>query len=82
MLPIDVDSEDDVVVLAYLSWSTKNSERTTRNMLETYSDHLAATLSSKLAEGSEIAVSWDAEYTGLNIKHSYYIENGNAYKQK
>lgn len=74
-------SEDDVVVLAYLSWSTKNSERTTRDMLEMYSDHLAATLSPKLAEGSEIAVFWDAQYTGLKIKHSYYIENGKAYKQ-
>lgn len=74
-------SEDDVVVLAYLSWSTKNSERTTRDMLEMYSDHLAVTLSPKLAEGSEIAVFWDAQYTGLKIKHSYYIENGKAYKQ-
>ena len=33
------------------------------------------------AEGSEIALFWKAEYTGLDIKHSYYIKNGNAYKQ-
>lgn len=78
---LGTDSEEDVVVLANLSWSTKNLEKTTREMLEMYSDHLAATLSSSLAEGSEIALFWEADYTGLNIKHSYYIKNGNAYKQ-
>lgn len=75
------ESNKDVVVLVNLSWSTKNLENTTRTMLEMYSDHLAAKLSSQLAEGSEIALFWKAEYTGLDIKHSYYIKNGNAYKQ-
>lgn len=78
---LGTDSNKDVVVLAKLSWSTKNSEKTTREMLEMYSDHLAAKLAPELAEGSEIALFWKAEYTGLDIKHSYYIKNGNAYKQ-
>lgn len=75
------DSNKDVIVLANLSWSTKNSEKMTREMLEMYSDHLATNLSSNLPEGSEIAIFWNAEYTELNIKHSYYIKNTNAYKQ-
>ncbi len=78
---LGTDASNDVVVLANLSWSTKNLEKMTREMLEMYSDHLAATLSSELAEGSEIALFWKAEYTGLDIKHSYCIKNGNAYKQ-
>lgn len=75
------DYDKDVVVLAYLSWSTKNLEKTTREMLEMYSNHLAAKLAPNLEDGSEIALFWDAEYTGLSIKHSYYIKNGNAYVQ-
>ncbi|MGL4569638.1 MAG: hypothetical protein ACRCVJ_01070 [Clostridium sp.] len=78
---LGTDSNKDVVVLANLSWSTKNSEKTTKKMLEMYSEHIAAILAPELAEGSEIALFWKAEYTGLNIKHSYYIKNGNAYKQ-
>lgn len=75
------DYDKDVIVLAYLSWSTKNLEKTTREMLEMYSNHLAAKLAPNLEDGSEIALFWDAEYTGLSIKHSYYIKNGNAYVQ-
>ena len=78
---LGTDANNDVVVLVNLSWSTKNLEKMTREMLEMYSDYLAATLSSELAEGSEIALFWKAEYTGLDIKHSYYIKEGNAYKQ-
>lgn len=78
---LGTDYNKDVIVLADLSWSTKNSEKMTREMLQMYSDHLAVKLSSELENGSEIALFWDAEYTGLNIKHSYYIKNGNAYKQ-
>lgn len=78
---LGTDLNEDVIVLVDLSWSTKNTEKTTREMLEMYSDHLAASISSELADGSEIALFWDAEYTGLDIKHSYYIKNGNAYKQ-
>lgn len=76
------DSEEEVIVLAYLSWSTKNLEKMTREMLEMYSNHLAAKLAPQLSDGSEIALFWDAEYTGLSIKHSYCIKNGNAYVQK
>lgn len=78
---IGTESNKDVIVLVNLSWSRKNTEWLTREMLEMYSDHLAVKISSELADGSEIVLFWDAEYTGLNIKHSYYVENGNAYKQ-
>lgn len=78
---LGTEIKNDVIVLANLSWSVKNREETTREMLEMYSDHLAVTLAPNLENGSEIALFWNATYTGLNIKHSYYIENGNAYKQ-
>lgn len=78
---LGTEAENDVIVLANLSWSVKNREELTREMLEMYSDHLAVKIASELEDGSEIALFWDATYTGLNIKHSYYVENGNAYKQ-
>lgn len=74
-------SNKDVIVLINLSWSRKNTEFMTREMLKTYSDQLAVKMASKLADGSEIALFWDAEYTGLSIKHSYYIKNNEAYIQ-
>lgn len=75
------DADDDVIVLANLTWSTANKEKTTREMLKMYSDHLAAKMAPELANGSEIALFWKAEYTGLDIKHSYVVRDGNAYIQ-
>ena len=77
------DSNKDVIVLANLTWRVqKVLKKTTIEMLEMYSDHLAAKLAPELAEGSEIALFWNAEYTGLDIKYSYYVKNGNAYRQQ
>ena len=77
------DSNKDVIVLANLTWRVqKVLKKTTIEMLEMYSDRLAAKLAPELAEGSEIALFWNAEYTGLNIKYSYYVKNGNAYRQQ
>lgn len=78
---LGTDDNKDVVVLGYLSWSTKNTEKMTREMLKMYSEHFAATIAPSLANGSEIALFWDAEYTGLSIKHSYYVKDGKAYMQ-
>lgn len=75
------DKDDDVIVLIDLSWSTKNLEKTTREILKMYSDHIATKLASSLADESELAFFWDANYSGLSIKHSYQIKSGNAYKQ-
>lgn len=74
------DATDDVIVLANLSWSTRNSEKMTREMLELHSNNLAVELARKLTDGSEITLFWKAEYTGLDIKHSYYVRGGKAYK--
>ena len=48
------------VVLAHLEWNVKNRAKTTRDMLEQYSDHLAA----KLADYnvSEVTVFWEVPY--------------------
>ncbi|MBP3916192.1 hypothetical protein [Clostridium sp.] len=79
---LGTDSNKDVVVLGNFSWSTLNTEKLTREMLEMYSDHLSAKLAPELADGSEIAFFWKAEYTGLDIKHTYTIKGGSAYKSK
>lgn len=74
------DATNDVIVLANLSWSSRNSEKMTREMLELHSNNLAVELAPQLADGSEITLFWKAEYTGLDIKHSYYVRGGKAYK--
>lgn len=48
------------IVLPHLKWDVQNSKKTTRDMLEMYSDHLAA----KLADYnvSEVTVFWEVPY--------------------
>lgn len=50
------DIEDDVVVLVYLTWSVKNGEKSTNNMLNMYGDHLSDKMAKELPEGSEICL--------------------------
>lgn len=64
------------IVLPHLKWDVKNRASTTRDMLEQYSDHLAATLAD-IDEVSEITVFWEVPYhkEDTNIaKHEYARE--------
>lgn len=67
------------IVLPYLKWSVKNSAKTTMEMLEMYSDHLAA----KLADDknvSEITVFWEVPYhlEGNNVAKFMYERSGDG----
>ena len=67
------------LVLPYLKWSVKNSAKTTMEMLEMYSDHLAA----KLADDknvSEITVFWEVPYhlEGNNVAKFMYERSGDG----
>lgn len=49
------------IVQPHLTWNVKNKEKTTREMLEQYSDHLAAKLAAE-TDVSEITVFWEVPY--------------------
>lgn len=67
------------IVLPYLKWDVKNSKKTTKEMLEMYSDHLAATLAEE-GDISEITVFWEVPYhvEGDNIAKFNYTKNGDS----
>lgn len=49
------------IVLPHLKWDVKNGAKTTREMLEMYSDHLAAKLAEQ-SDVSEITVFWEVPH--------------------
>lgn len=71
------DKEDDYIVLAYLKWDRKNRAKGTREMLEMYSDDLAATLA-KHENIEEITVFWEVPYhlEGNNSVKMSYLRSG------
>lgn len=71
--------EKQYIVLPHLTWEVKNSEKTTVEMLEMYSDNIAA----KLAEEKgiqEITVFWEVPYhlEGENIAKFNYTRAANG----
>lgn len=67
------------LVLPHLKWSVKNSAKTTMEMLEMYSDHLAARLADD-KNISEITVFWEVPYhlEGNNVAKFMYERYGDG----
>lgn len=77
MVNEDMGKEDGTyIVLPHLSWADKNNPKRTRQMLESYSDHLAAKLSDDPYVG-EITVFWEVPHhmEGENIVKFSYSRN-------
>lgn len=70
---------NDNIVLAYLVWNVKNSEKTTKEMLRMYSDDLAATLTDDYDDLKEIAVFWNVPYLSKDYKWHYTCTSSGAY---
>ncbi len=58
------------IVLPHLTWEVSNKAKTTREMLEQYSDHLAAKLADE-TDISEVTIFWEVPY---------HLEDSNAAK--
>lgn len=72
-------NENQYIVLPHLKWEVKNGKKMTVEMLEMYSDHVAA----KLAEEKgiqEITVFWEVPYhsEGQNIAKFNYLRKGDG----
>ena len=67
------------LVLPHLKWNVKNSAKTTMEMLEIYSDHLAAKLAND-KNVSEITVFWEVPYhsEGNNVAKFMYERYGDG----
>lgn len=76
--------ENKYIVLPHLKWEVENSKKTTVEMLEMYSDHIAATLYEQSGV-EEITVFWEVPYhvTGDNIaKFNYLRKDGGMAKNE
>lgn len=76
---LGTDDEDDYIVLPHLKWDVENKPKMTREMLETYSDDLAATLA-KHTNITEITIFWEVPYhlEGNNVAKMSYSRSGDG----
>lgn len=76
---LGTDEEDDYIVLPHLKWDVQNRPKMTREMLEMYSDDLAATLA-KHKNITEITIFWEVPYhlEGNNIAKMNYSRSGDG----
>ena len=76
----DLGTGNGYIVLVNLTWNVKNSVKMSKDMLELYSDDLAATIADWYPSVHEIAVFWKVPYiTTKTSKWAYTCKNSKAY---
>ena len=74
------EEEGDYVALAYLTWNVKNKPEMTEQMLQIYSDDLAASLALDHPEVQAAALFWEVPYLNASTsKWSYRRKDGGMY---
>ncbi len=77
---LGTDVEGDYIALVNLTWDVRNSSATTEEMLQMYSDDLAASLAIDHPEVQEVAIFWHVPYLGSNSsKWAYERKDGGMY---
>lgn len=78
---LGTDAEGDYIALVYITWTQKNSGKTSKEMLKLYSDDLASTVAQECENVQEIAIFWTVPYlNNANAKCSYERRNGAMYE--
>lgn len=70
------NGKDDYTVMVYLNFNRQNKSKTTKEMLETYSSDLAATLANERTDVGDVNVYWTIPYLKEKGKK---IGNGENY---
>lgn len=70
------NGKDDYTVMVYLNWDKKNKSATAKEMLETYSSDLAATLANERPNVNAVNIYWRIPYLQENGKK---VGNGENY---
>lgn len=74
------EAEDDYIVLVDLTWTQKNSGKTSKQMLSMYSEDLAATVGNECPNVQEIAIFWEVPYLSDNAKCAYERKGNGMYE--
>ena len=78
---LGTDAEGDYIALVYITWTQKNSGKTSKEVLKLYSDDLAATVAQECENVQELAIFWTVPYlNNANAKCSYERKNGAMYE--
>lgn len=72
--------DDDYIALVRLTWNVKNSEDTSKEMINMYSRDLAAYIAETNSHVQEIVIFWEIPYLDVNAKLSYERQNGYMYE--
>lgn len=73
---LGTEKEGDYIALVRLTWHTKNSGKTSKEMLDMYSSDMAARMYKDLPEVQELAVFWTVPYLNGSAKISFERANG------
>ena len=77
---LGTDTPDDYIALVNITWTQKNSGKTSKEVLKMYSDDLAATLAQHCENVQELAVFWTVPYlNNASAKCSYERKDGGMY---
>ncbi|MCI8992994.1 MAG: hypothetical protein HFG80_09815 [Eubacterium sp.] len=77
---LGTDAEGDYIALVYLTWNVKNTAKTSKEVLELYSNDLAATLAESCPSIQELAIFWTVPYLNdASAKCSYERKDGAMY---
>lgn len=69
---LGTEIDGDFIALVYLTWNVNNSAETSKEVLELYSDDLAATIADSCPDVQELAIFWTVPYlNNANAKCSY-----------
>ena len=68
-------AEDDYIVILNLNWNQKNKADTAKQVIQMYSEDLAATVGNNASNVQEIAISWNVSYLNTTAKISYERKN-------
>ncbi|PDM37829.1 hypothetical protein CMV37_11975 [Bacillus cereus] len=56
------DNPDDYILLLHLSFDTKNTKQTTKEMIEDHNNEIGVKVAKELKNVQEVAVFWEAPY--------------------
>lgn len=77
---LGTEEVDDYIALVRLTWNKKNSEDTSKEMINMYSRDLAAYIAATNSRIQEIVIFWEIPYLDMNAKISYERQNGYMYE--
>lgn len=73
------DGAGSYIALVHITWNVENSGSTSKDMLDMYSNDLAAVLASNKSNVSELTIFWTVPYLNAEAKYSFERRDNGMY---